>query len=385
MPTLLYIGENPGHGTGTPVIVLRHLRRFAAQGWRISVVAEYGGDYELCRTAGWTIRRLSHRRWWWPPFRPHTPFLRWLRFRLLARQAITGDAIPDVILSYLAAHAPFSAELATHVAQLTGAPLHTLVHDDAASFPDGHGRELELRREHEAILRSADVCWFASPELARCFPAVAASTRVLYPIPEGWSHPAKWNETRTRVPRLHYAGYLWPQQLPLLGRIAQSARDAGAELVLITKQRPEIRAFCAEHGISSLPPFPTNREALAYLAEQSAGLIVSYAEATAAMPWSATSFPSKLIEYCHLGVPVAIVAPSDTAVARWAQRAGFPDAFVPSDQTGMRDWVAGLREARRWQERAAVALRFARTEFDPERIQAELTAGLLAGTEQRAA
>jgi hypothetical protein len=385
MPTLLYIGENPGHGTGTPVIILRHLRRFAAQGWRIIVVAEYSGDYALCHTAGWTVRRLSHRRWWWPPFRPHAPLLRWLRFRLLARQAIGGGPAPDVILSYLAAHAPFSAELATHVAQLTGAPLHTLVHDDAAAFPDGHGRELELRREHEAILRAADVCWFASPELAHCFPAVSASARVLYPIPEGWPDPAVWHETRTRVPRIHYAGYLWPQQLPLLARIAQSARQAGGEFVLITRQTLELQAFCAEHNIAALPSFPTNREALAHLVADSAGLVVSYAETTAMMPWSATSFPSKLIEYCHLGLPIAIIAPPDTAVARWAQRARFPDFFVPSDQAGVRDWVAGLRDARRWQERAAVSLRLARTEFNPERIQAELVAALLAGTEQRAA
>jgi hypothetical protein len=103
------------------------------------------------------------------------------------------------------------------------------------------------------------------------------------------------------------------------------------------------------------------------------------------MPWSATSFPSKLIEYCHLGLPIAIIAPPDSAVARWAQRACFPDYFVPSDQAGVRDWVAALRDARRWQERAAVPLRLARTEFNPERIQAELVAALLAGTEQRAA
>lgn len=385
MPTLLYIGENPGHGTGTPVIVLRHLRRFAAEGWQVTVVAEYSGDYELCRAAGWTLRRLSHRRWWWPPFRPHTPWLRWLRFRLLAREAVGRGPAPDFILSYLAAHAPFSAELATHAAQLTGAPLHTLVHDDAAAFPDGRGRELELRHEHEAILRAADVCWFASPELARCFPAVSASARVLYPIPEGWPQPAEWNEVRTRVPRIHYAGYVWPQQLPLLARIAQSARRAGGELILLTRQTPELQAFCAEHGIAALPPFPTNREALAHLVAHSAGVVVSYAENTASMPWSATSFPSKLIEYCHLGLPIAIVAPSDTAVAGWARRTRFPDRFDPADQAGVHDWIEGLRDARRWQDRAAVSLRLARNEFNPERIQAELTAAVLTGTEQRAA
>ncbi len=385
MPSLLYIGENPGSGTGSPIIVLRHLKRFAADGWTISVIGDYGGDYRTCREAGWAVTQLCHRRWWWPPYRQQSASLRWLRLRLLAYEAAAANPAPDAIFSYFAAHSDFSAQLATHVAQVTGAPLHMLAHDDAASFPYARGREKELRRFHEGILAAADACWFVSPELADCYPATAAQRRLLYPIPEGWHPPAAWTEERVKYPRVYYAGYVWPQQLPLLGREARCARDAGAELVVMSRQSDALRAFCEAEPARWHAPFPTNREALAHLVDDAAGLIVSYADTIADMPWCETSFPSKFVEYCHLGLPIAIVAPPDSAIARWAQRTRYPYLFEPTNLAGLQDWFAGLRRREVWQVRAALSLHLARTEFNPDHIHASLANAMIPGTQRRAA
>jgi hypothetical protein len=385
MPSLLYIGENPGAGTGSPIIILRHLQRFAADGWTISVIGDYGGDYRACHAAGWSVTQLCHRRWWWPPYRQKFASLRWLRLRLLAYEAAAANPSPDAILSYFAAHSDFSAQLATHVAQVTGAPLHMLAHDDAASFPYARGRELELRRFHESILSAADACWFVSPELADCYPATAPRRRILYPIPEGWHQPAVWNEERVRRPRVYYAGYVWPQQLPLLAREARAAHAAGAELVIMSRESVALRALCDTEPVRWHAPFPTNQEALAHLVADAAGLIVSYADTIAAMPWCETSFPSKLVEYCHLGLPIAIVAPNDSAIARWAQRVRFPYFFEPSNMKALQDWFSGLRQREVWQVRSALSLHLARTEFDPRRIHSSLADALIPGTERRAA
>ena len=385
MPNLLYIGENPANATGSPIIVLRHLRRFAADGWSVGVLADYFGDYRECERAGWRVGRLCHRRWWWPPYRERFASLRWIRLRLLALESAALFPPPDAILCYFAAHSDLSADLATHVARITGAPLHILVHDDATAFPAARGREAHIREAHERILRAADQCWFASPELADCFPSTATHRRVLYPIPEGFSLRAEWRADFGHAPRVYYAGSLWPEQLPLLGRVASIALAAGARLVLMARESPLVRAWRETAPVEYQPPFPTNREALAHLAAHAAGVVVSYADTVSAMPWCATSFPSKLVEYAHLGLPVAIVAPRDSAVASWVARTRFPHHFEPADAAGLRAWFATLADADAWRERAALSLQLARTEFNPGRIHAQLAAAFPVGTEGRAA
>jgi hypothetical protein len=382
-PTLLYVGQNPAAGTGSPIIVLRHLQRFAADGWRIVVLGDYGGDYRECEAAGWTVQHLCRRRSWWPPYRDRYRILRWIRLRLLAREALAASPKPDFVFGYLAAHADFSADLAGHVSRVSGAPLHMLAHDDAASFPYAKRREKELRRSHDRILRRAKACWFVSPELADCYPSTASRRRILYPIPEGWSTPAEWRDELAEHSPIYYAGHLWPQQLPLMARIARAAARSGAELVIIAKQTDVLREFCLSEPARWHPQFATNREALGHLASHAAAVLVSYADTIEDMPWCATSFPSKLVEYCHLGVPVAVVAQPDSAVARWAKRVNFPHLFHPTDSEGLKNWFAGLKQKELWQQRAAVSLHFARTEFDPAAIQSQLANAMLAGTESR--
>jgi hypothetical protein len=381
MPNLLYVGQNPTAGTGSPIIVLRHLRRFAADGWKIHVLADYGGDYTACLAAGWKVIHPPHRKWWWPPYREGHSILRWLRLRMLAREVVAATSPPDVVFGYLAAHADFSADLAAHVSRMTGAPLHMLVHDDGAAFPYAKGRESEIRRTHNGILKSAETCWFVSPELAECYPSTKATSRQLYPIPEGWDSPAVWRAKLSQYSPVYYAGYLWPEQYPLMKRVAQLAVAGGAELVLMTRQNDQLREFLNAEPVRWQPPFPTNREALAHLVEEAAGVLVSYADAVAEMPWCATSYPSKLVEYCHLGLPVAIVAPADSSVGRWAKRMDYPYYFAPGELAQLQEWFAGLREPEIWKEGAAVAVKFAQTEFNPERIQAELANAMIGGTE----
>lgn len=383
-PTLLYIGENPAAQTGTPVIVLRHLQRFSAEGWAVAVLAEYHGDYRECIRAGWPVARLCHRRWWWPPLRHKVAGLLWMRLRLLARETVASTPKPDIVLTYLAPHTDFSARLALHVARITGAPLHVLVHDDATAFPVSRGREKQIREAHDQLLSQADGCWFASPELADCYPSSAPHRHVLYPIPEGWAAPAQWRESFAKNTDVYYAGRLWPAQCPLLDRIAAQAHTVGGDVVVMTREWPALRTSCEAAGIRLQPPFPTNREALAHLATNAAGVLVSYADSIAAMPWCATSFPSKLIEYCHLGLPIAIVAPAESAVGRWAQRVCFRNFYTPHELDRLPLWFGRLKLRATWEEESARSLALARSEFDPVRIHAGFSAGLGVNVEQAA-
>jgi len=140
---------------------------------------------------------------------------------------------------------------------------------------------------------------------------------------------------------LIYAGNYWPPQLPTLALIAQAARSAGGSLLAVLKENPEHVAYLRAHHVDWRAPWPRNTEALDYYREHASALVVSYAPTSDEMPWTRSSFPSKLIEYCHLGLPIVIVAADDTAVVHWAGREIFPDVFAPGDAAG----IAGLCHA----------------------------------------
>lgn len=379
MPNLTYIGQTPTEGTGSPVIVLRHLRHLAARGWEITIIGEHGQDTSACERAGWTVQHLPLRRRWWPPFHSDKPLLRKLRTTLLARECrrATVAAPPDAIFGYLAAHADFSSEIAAHFARQTGRPLTLLVHDDAAAFGKDAAEKKVLRRRHAWILRQAHRCWFVSPELAREYDVDEEARRVLLPIPEGWEQPADWSPARALSPRVYYAGALWPPQFPLLAQIARTLHAAGTRLVILSRETPELRAFLASEPADGLNPFPGNRDALAHLVRDAAGLLVAYTATVAEMPWIATSFPSKFIEYSHLGLPCAVVAPTGSAFGRWAERNTFPAFFPPDRLDAFGRWAASLRDANRWRELAGIMRELARREFDCAEIQRKLEVNLI--------
>ena len=382
MHRLLYIGQTPAEGTGSPVIVLRHLQRLAAAGWRISIIAESGQDISACRQAHWTVRTLPLRRAWWPPFRRNLPLARGVRTWLLAGEChrLTAAHPPDAVMGYLAAHDDFYPEIAARFAERYHVPLSLLIHDHGAAFETTAQEKSRLQRRHTWMLRRAHRCWFASPELALAFGRPADTQSVLPPIPADRTRFGEWRESYGLWPRVYYAGSIWPAQFPLLGKIALLLAEAGACLVVITRPTPALAEFlrsCPSCPMVHMKPFRTNQEALQHLAREAAGLLVSYADTVGQMPWTATSFPSKLVEYTQLGLPCAIVAPPDSAVGRWAQRDGYADFFAPAELNRLVAWARDLRSESAWQQHSKRSRLLADGEFSPERIQATFAAGLL--------
>ncbi len=378
---VLYVGQTPDQGTGSPVVVWRHLRRLAAEGWSVSVIGERGQSTRACEREGWSVLDLPIRRPWWPPYREgHPGWLRRVRLRLLAREAARlVPCPPDAVLGYLAAHADFAAELAGACADELRRPLTLLIHDDAAAFETDPRRRTRLRARHARLLSTARTNWFVTPALGAACPAPPDRRSVLPPLPEGWAGPLARPPAAGATPRVYYAGHLWPAQVPLLARLARLLENGGARLVVLARPGPALAALAAEARFEQVPPFAENRDALAHLAAHASAVVVSYADTVAAMPWSATSFPSKLAEFCHLGLPAAIVAPRETAVGSWAEANGFPDLFEPGAlDPAFSAWTVELIEKAAWNARASRSLALAAGEFSPERIHRVFADALVA-------
>jgi hypothetical protein len=371
--TLVYFGHVPAEGAGSAIIVQRHLQRFAAEGWEIFLVADWGQDHAYCRAQGWQVTQLSHRRPWWPPFNADQPFSRWLRGWLWAGEvnAWLGGRKVHGVLTYLSAFSDTLSLAAVGFARRYHLPLATLVHDDARDFLKSEEEGRRAHRRREWIVRHSRPAWFASPELAACFGIAAEKAEVLPPIAEG-ATAALPATAVVESPLLIYAGNYWAPQLPTFAHLAAVARTAGGRFLAVVKENPADADFFRSHGIERRTPFPRNIEALDYFRENASALVVSYAPTSAEMPWTRTSFPSKLIEYCHLGVPIVIVSAADTAVAHWANSRNFPDIFAPDDTAGLAGYIGRLRDPAFRRERARLARTFADGEFDPAAIQRKL-------------
>jgi len=369
-------------GAGSAVIVLRHLRRFTADGWDVRIVPDWGQDYSLARAANWPVQYLVHRRPWWPPFNPDHALSRSLRAWLWAGEAHTwlAGAKVDGVLTYLSAFSDTLSIAAVGFARRYNLPLATLVHDDARCFAKDSTEAAHAHRRRQWIVENSTTAWFASPQLAACYELSPKQIGILPPIPEGVAAASSHEHApsaRTESPLLVYAGNYWAPQLPTLAVIGAAARSAGGRLLAVIKEKAEDVAFLREHQIEWRAPWPRNTEALDYYREHASALVVSYAPTSEGMPWTRTSFPSKLIEYCHLGLPIVIIAPEDTAVAHWARERKFPDVFAPDDSAGIAGYVARLRDPAFCRERALLSRTHATGEFDPVAIQRRLTESLL--------
>lgn len=378
-PHLVYFGQTPGQGTGSPIILLRHLRRLAAHGWRVSIVAESGQASGECEAEGWPVHHLSLRKPWWPPFRPENRLSRAVRMRLWAAEC-SGffPERPRAVLAYLGIHSTLHAEAAACYARRCGAPLTVVVHDyppDFPDFPPEHAAAV-LRRQH-AVLNDAHRVWFASPQLAACYKLPPGRGGILIPIPEGGEGVSpRWNPAFANAPLIVYAGAVYPAQIPLFRALARAFHAAGARLLLLARRTPELDALCASAPVERRDLFPTNAEALAFLRGEAAALLASYCEHVEEMPWIATSFPSKFAEFTHLGLPLLLAAPADSAVGLWATRSAYPDFLAAPEPTALAAFVEALKARDTWDKKAAQSLHFAQTDFDPDAIQSAFEANL---------
>ena len=376
-PRIVYFGQTPGQGTGSPITLLRHLRRLAQKGREVAIVGERGTF--LNEPEAWPLFQLSLRKaWWWPPFRPDSPLLRSIRMRLWAREcAGFFPTPPQAIITYLSLHSELHSEVAAHYARLCGAPLTVIVHDYPPDFPGFQKQNAPaLLRRQNWILAQAQQTWFVSPELADQYDIAEKKKRVLMPIPEGCATPVCWNPDFARRPVIVYAGHIYPAQMPLFSQLARTIDEAGGKLLLLSKKTPEMEKLCRREPVESQDLFPTNREALDFVSSRAAALLVSYSESTEDMPWITTSFPSKLVEFAHTGLPTLIVAPEQSAITRWAQKRNYPDSLTPDRLDGVRAFVEALKNRASWSEKSERVTRLAQTEFNPDVIQQSLESNL---------
>jgi hypothetical protein len=358
---------------GSPVVLWRHLSRFEAEGWRIRAIVPRHKFAGATFPTNWDVQPLPARRWWWPPVLGRSARLQAWRTALLARQ-LRSWISPDekgALLTVLWNQT--TPDLARALAKRTGLPLHVIVHDDQALWEsaDAHSH---VRAAQAHILAAAHSVWPVSQELGDALPGVGFDrSHPLIPIPGSSPLPQTvWRE-EFRKPVVIHAGSLHAFQAHNFARIADTLAPLGGRLVVISPERS--RAHVAEllanrNNVEWRPEFATPEEMLHFAAQHASAALVSYAFESSAQPWAKTSFASRWAELTRTGLPVIILAPSETATGRFAAELGWKAHLSSMDANAMHDLMNTLATQSGWALLAGDSRQATATVFSADHIHA---------------
>ncbi len=368
---VLYFGQTPSEGTGSPITILRHLRRCRQNGWDVSVVSEWGESSIVTREEEWAEVAIPLRRTWWPPYKPENRLLRAIRTTLWAGECARKmrGAKPDAIVTYLSIHSVLMSEIAGKYSKNCRVPMTTIIHDNPSDFgavPEATRNRVQKRSRQ--ILRHSQQSWFVSEELAEVHGFEATSASVLLPIPSGSPRNATWRDTFLPRPIVVYAGHLCEAQFSLFKRLGDMIYEAGGQLEILAKESSELKRLCASARIVLHPLFPTNLEAVEFVGRRAAGFLAAYCDRVEEMPWIKTSFPSKVVEFGTLGLPILFVSPEESAIHRWNKRRNVPYNLTVADIVQVRSFVDSLKSRDKWNFLASSTYKLAAKEFDPDVI-----------------
>lgn len=375
---LLYLGSTlPQEGPSSSIILQRHFTRLFRHGWQIGIAHPGNLARPTCWPSEWRSIVLPSRRAWWPPVRPNLPLSQIVRRWLVGLEINRhfplqkGDAIMTLLPDFPEEWQKLAAALSHRLAISN----LVMVHDAAEAWTRAAQEQMHFRERTRQRMVKATHAWFISDELASHYGRDGSpNSSVLRPIPAGFEAPSVgWQEHFASHPVLIHSGKLFPEYFPTLTSIAHQAEQAGVAFHVVSSSNTEgLKPWLNENpSITFREFFASNEAGLAFLKRAASMLLVFYPEPAANCTWSATSFPSKLVEYCHLGLPILIVASARTALGRWAASNAWPTWVESTDNEKFTGMLQRLRHRALWEEAAAAAFRVAESEFSPGLIQAQ--------------
>jgi hypothetical protein len=367
---ILYVGGViPKQSFSGSAILYRHLKRLDDSNWKISLVSSQQKVFNTSFPESWRIISLPDRRLWWPPVREQIPGSLNLRLHLW-KQECTKLFLKDKPSAILTVLWDYYSLLAADLSKSWNIPLSVIVHDDWELFAPANNRPL-IRKYKQKILAQSTRVWPVSARLGETIKLPNPSkTSVLLPIgSERDKNFVDWSD-KFKHPVVAYAGTLYPNFSITLKIIAKVLENVKGTLILITSsQEPEAVKILKEcPNIKFQQPLATNDEAIDFLAKNASCILVGYPfEQNEEFPWL-NSFPSKLIEFASLGMPMLILTPSNTALSDWAVKHEWLCYLNESNETKILEILLQISFKQTWEKMSQQTRFVSSNEFNPDLI-----------------
>jgi hypothetical protein len=376
---LVYVGTHiPQQGYGAWVIVYRHLARLAHS--KISVVHTQPRPHPPDATqAAWQYIARPQARFWNRSVWDASPHAYALRARFAVAHYAARLGRPNAILNVFGVNSIEACALARQFR----IPLLLFLHDRWQVWTKPLMERQWMRQGHAVqILRDAARIWTVTPELATAYRLDDARVRVLRPIPEaGVNHFVEWRDAFRR-PVLAFAGFVHDHHLEHFARLARALQCVDGRMLIMTDRAEKIRTHPdMPDNVDFYPPTKRNAQALEFVREHASAFVVpwSFGADLQQRYWDSTNFPSKLVEFAQLGLPLLLLAPHCVAVSNWAQaRVWLGHCPEPSD-ANLQTLVAQVAERAHWEQMAQQTRTAALDEFNPAHIHAQFERELLIG------
>jgi hypothetical protein len=221
------------------------------------------------------------------------------------------------------------------------------------------------------ILDHSGRVWVASRELGDYYrlndPGKAS---VLYPIPEGnGSGFSEWREKFRSEPVIGFAGSFHSHQLVQFRNIAQVLSKINGRILIVSKKNDIIKDSLKDlSNIDYHEPFMENKGIINFLKSNASCILIPDSIDPRAAG-SGLSFPSRLVEFSHLGLPMIIISPPGTALAKWANRHNWLGYCESIEGSALLERINMLIDKENWEKMAKQSQDAVMGEFNPERIQ----------------
>lgn len=358
---------------GGSVVVYRHFKRLQQSGHPVLIINFFNQQINESQQKGEFEAINLNKKWWYPPLRINTPLLTALRMRLSFNELKNKlDIGHDDILIGL--FGEYSNVLAMQIAKQFGNRLYMIYHDDCLFNQYGPYNLLTPYLLKQVIKYTTHVFAVSKPMKTMLLKNGIRSSSVVFPIPEGYNKKIKAAaEVNFNNLKFAFSGLLFDDlHFEILQNISSACEAINGNIDLIGDLPADLkRNLNSIKNIHLTERIATTAGLFDYIIKNIDVLLVFYSFKLENEHRMFTSFPSKFTEYCHLGLPVLIIAPPVSSIGKWAIENNWL-CYVPvGEKFDIFQIMDKLRDRSFWTTCRDQALETARTKFNPTIIHSD--------------
>ncbi len=373
---LLFVHDSlPAEGISGMIVFLRHFKRL--DDWEIHLLVPenaYRADIVATYPKNFIVHTFKFRKKWWPPFRENNSFLVKVRLFLMKKELhqFVETIQPHVLISVLFHY--YSVVMA-RISKETGIPLIMFIHD-LWDIKHSDIRIQNLRKNYaqDTILKSTYLLPVTDELIKYYLDEPISNYQILLPIPDGFIPQKKPVQTKNIV----YAGTIEQHHLNLFNDVLEVLEKKGYRLTVITNE-PQKLWYLQENNSNLVvkKSFETNTQALSYIADTASAILVNYGTNKNINPFAMHSFPSKFVEFSHLGLPIITLSPTGSPFYNFLEENNYPLIITGDLKEELNQVLLNLSNEELYNQYSKACLDLAKSQFNSTNIHAQFNTVLM--------